>query len=176
MMPMNLQPTSAGAPPPPPPPPPPAAFFSPAKTPVVLRTPIKRAEEPAAPSATPVDIAKLIKQSGGMASLRKTNVPRSPGGTPMRAVKRSRLDDETDAIAQALKAKFALLKRLMDGADDDNDDEDSEDDSDGSSSSSGSAEGEEEEEEDDESSDDGEEEETEEQDDCAEPAAKMPRL
>lgn len=59
--------------------------------------------------------------------MRKTNVVRSPGGTPLRPVKRSRFDDETDEFAQALKQKFALIQRLIKENDDDDDDYSDED-------------------------------------------------
>eukprot|EP00762_Andalucia_godoyi_P000374 ANDGO_03083.mRNA.1 hypothetical protein len=113
---------------PPPPPPPPGPAPGPAQSvPLVLpafpRTPMKTAVPDFRSPATPADIAMLIRQAGGMGSLRKTNVPRSPGGTPLRASKRTRFDDEQDQFAQALKQKFALLTKLIQEDDSDEDED-----------------------------------------------------
>ncbi|EFA83619.1 hypothetical protein PPL_02685 [Heterostelium album PN500] len=106
----NVQPVmAAGGPPPPPPPVPPV--FKPANL-ALKKLKSNGTESPAPMTPTKQSSMSIgdILRSGQKVTLKKSDVVRSPGGTPVRDVTNQQPISTQDFIANALKKKFSNIR------------------------------------------------------------------
>jgi len=100
-------------PPPPPPPPPPAPSNNIAPVIKINKTAVKQTKKVDEEESAP-NLSDVLR---GLSSVKLKSVPnRSPGGTPMKAIKSSKAEsnDPADIIARALKEKFRNTRTSYD--------------------------------------------------------------